>query len=133
MPPKMAFSIHESQTRWIKNGQAGVENELRFSALILEDQHQFILRYDVFRVGLESYAIAQFLGRPRVVGVNHVIQHGQRALCVGNPRRVRRSSVVESDARKRWSHLGISSAVTSISLCAGPSAPSWQSIGNQHS
>ena len=45
------FSIHEPHTRWINKGKAGVPAELGVPVCVLEDQHQFILSYQVMARG----------------------------------------------------------------------------------
>jgi IS5 family transposase len=43
------FSIFEPHTEWICKGKAGVAVELGVKVCILEDQHQFILHYQVMQ------------------------------------------------------------------------------------
>ena len=55
------FSIHEPHTRWINKGKAGVPAELGVPVCVLEDQHQFILRYHALHQGGDQDMIVPFL------------------------------------------------------------------------
>jgi len=50
------FSIFEPHTEWISKGKAGVPVELGIKVCILEDQHQFILHYQVLEKTTDDQA-----------------------------------------------------------------------------
>ena len=55
------FSIHAPHTRWVSKGKAGVIAELGVPVCVLEDQHQFLLRYHVLHEGHDRDMIHGFL------------------------------------------------------------------------
>ena len=55
------FSIHAPHTRWVSKGKAGLMAELGVPVCVLEDQHQFVLRYHVLHEGHDRDMIHGFL------------------------------------------------------------------------
>ncbi len=83
------FSVHAPHTRWISKGKAGVQAELGLPVCVLEDQHRYILYYQVLYEGGDSSMIVDFLREAKTLypsltscsmDTGYSSEHNRRAL-----------------------------------------------------